>query len=130
MTFRPPYRSAQIPKLSRSRAPERIDTATIHSSCESDSPNAARRGSPRIPSISQTLNISVKAPVESHRTRRRADGVKNETGEFMLLTTTRANAHGAGFVRGLARVRVEDGVRQLIHRFIVHGNENLAGTHD
>ena len=63
-TFRPPYRSAQMPKLRRNSAPERIDVAINHSTCVGLRPIVSLIVGASTPSISQTLNINVKATVD------------------------------------------------------------------
>src|SRR4051812_23386558 len=57
-----------MPKFSRSRAPERIDAAISHSTWVGLRPNVSLILGASTPSISQTLNIKVKAIVDRVRT--------------------------------------------------------------
>jgi hypothetical protein len=69
VTLRPPMRSVSMPAGSRHIDPLSTATAEIHESSGSESPNSFWIGTPRMPNISQTANISVKAIVDIVRTR-------------------------------------------------------------
>ena len=86
--LRPPNVSDQMPKFSRNRAPDRIDDGQqpleprfdrgldlrrliVAAASPSISCGSALIFKPSTPSISQTANSTVKASVESHRTRLR-----------------------------------------------------------
>lgn len=68
VTTRPPMRSVSIPAGRRHSEPFRTATALIQASCGSLSFNSFWIGTPRMPNISHTANINVKAIVDITRT--------------------------------------------------------------
>jgi hypothetical protein len=69
VTTRPPTRSVSMPAGRRHSDPLSTATAEIHASSGSLSPSSFWIGTPRMPNISHTANISVKAIVDIVRTR-------------------------------------------------------------
>ena len=69
VTVRPPMRSARMPAGRRHIEPFKTATAEIQLNSTSLSPNSCWIGTPRMPNISQTANISVNAMVDITRTR-------------------------------------------------------------
>jgi hypothetical protein len=69
VTTRPPMRSVSMPAGRRHIEPLSTATAEIHASSGSVSPSSFWIGTPRMPNISHTANIRVKAIVDIHRTR-------------------------------------------------------------
>ncbi len=69
VTTRPPTRSVSMPAGRRHSEPLSTATALIQASCGSVSPSSFWIGTPRMPNISQTANIRVKAIVDIVRTR-------------------------------------------------------------
>ena len=69
VTLRPPMRSVSIPAGSRHIEPLSTATAEIQDSSTSESLSSFWMGMPRMPNISHTANITVKASVDITRTR-------------------------------------------------------------
>ena len=69
VTTRPPTRSVSMPAGRRHSEPLSTATAVIHASCGSVRPSSFWIGTPRMPNISHTANIRVKAMVDIVSTR-------------------------------------------------------------
>lgn len=78
-------RSVSIPAGRRQMEPLSTATAAIQLSWVSESPNSSWMGLPRMPNISQTANIRVKAVVEIHMTRLAWEPVRVGTPVVALL---------------------------------------------
>lgn len=87
MTFLPPMRSAIMPAGSRHMEPFRTASEVIQNSCGLVSPNSFWIGTPRIPNISHTANMMVKAIVESQDAPRAGKlvGASADAGEAAML---------------------------------------------